>query len=79
MGRRSQSSREFERTERLLKRDPRKVGTFTLISMEPPAHGRWPAPVVLASARSQLMDTARQYAADESLYFRPDDEEARQP
>ena len=56
-----------------------KVGTFTLIGMEPPAHGkRWPDPVVCFEEDSQLMDTARQYAADNNLYFRPDDEEARQ-
>ena len=56
-----------------------KVGTFTLIGMEPPAHGkRWPDPVVCFEQDSQLMDTARQYAADNNLYFRPDDEEARQ-
>ena len=57
-----------------------KVGTFTLIGMEPPAHGkRWPTPVVCFEQDPQLMDTARQYAADNDLYFRPDDEEARQP
>lgn len=57
-----------------------KVGTFTLIGMEPPAHGkRWPDPVVCFEQDPQLMDTARQYAADNDLYFRPDDEEARQP
>lgn len=57
-----------------------KVGTFTLIGMEPPAHGkRWPDPVVCFEQDPQLMDTARQYAADNNLYFRPDDEEARQP
>ena len=56
-----------------------KVGTFTLIGMEPPAHGkRWPDPVVCFEQDPQLMDTARQYAADNNLYFRPDDEEARQ-
>lgn len=56
-----------------------KVGTFTLIGMEPPAHGkRWPDPVVCFEQDPQLMDTARQYAADNDLYFRPDDEEARQ-
>ena len=56
-----------------------KVGTFTLIGMEPPAHGkRWPTPVVCFEQDPQLMDTARQYAADNNLYFRPDDEEARQ-
>ena len=56
-----------------------KVGTFTLIGMEPPAHGkRWPDPVVCFEEDPQLMDTARQYAADNNLYFRPDDEEARQ-
>ena len=56
-----------------------KVGTFTLIGMEPPAHGtRWPTPVVCFEQDPQLMDTARQYAADNDLYFRPDDEEARQ-
>ena len=54
-----------------------KVGTFTLIGMEPPAHGkRWPTPVVCFEQDPQLMDTARQYAADNDLYFRPDDEEA---
>ena len=57
-----------------------KVGTFTLIGMEPPAHGkRWPTPVMCFEQDPQLMDTARQYAADNDLYFRPDDEEARQP
>jgi len=57
-----------------------KVGTFTLIGMEPPAHGkRWPTPVVCFEQDPQLMDTARQYAADNDLNFRPDDEEARQP
>ena len=57
-----------------------KVGTFTLIGMEPPAYGkRWPTPVVCFEEDPQLMDTARQYAADNDLYFRPDDEEARQP
>ena len=57
-----------------------KVGTFTLIGMEPPARGkRWPDPVVCFEQDPQLMDTARQYAADNDLYFRPDDEEARQP
>ena len=57
-----------------------KVGTFTLIGMEPPAHGkRWPTPVVCFEQDPPLMDTARQYAADNDLYFRPDDEEARQP
>ena len=56
-----------------------KVGTFTLIDMEPPAHGkRWSTPVVCFEQDPQLMDTARQYAADNNLYFRPDDEEARQ-
>ena len=56
-----------------------KVGTFTLIGMEPPAHGkRWPDPVVRFEQDPQLMDTARQYTADNNLYFRPDDEEARQ-
>ena len=56
-----------------------KVGTFTLIGMEPPARGgRWPDPVVCFEQDPQLMDTARQYAADNDLYFRPDDEEARQ-
>ena len=56
-----------------------KVGTFTLIGMEPPAPGkRWPDPVVCFEQDPQLMDTARQYAADNNLYFRPDDEEARQ-
>ena len=56
-----------------------KVGTFTLIGMEPPAHGkRWPDPVVCFEQDPQLMDTARQYAADNNLNFRPDDEEARQ-
>ena len=56
-----------------------KVGTFTLIGMEPPAHGkRWPDPVVCFEQDPQLMDTARQYAADNDLYFSPDDEEARQ-
>jgi len=56
-----------------------KVGTFTLIGMEPPAHGkRWPTPIVCFEQDPQLMDTARQYAADNDLYFRPDDEEARQ-
>lgn len=56
-----------------------KVGTFTLIDMEPPAHGkRWPTPVVCFEQDPQLMNTARQYAADNNLYFRPDDEEARQ-
>ncbi len=57
-----------------------KVGTFTLIDMEPPAHGkRWPTPVVCFEQDPQLMNTARQYAADNNLYFRPDDEEAHQP
>ena len=57
-----------------------KVGTFTLIGMEPPARGkRWPDPVVCFEQDPQLMDTARQYATDNNLYFRPDDEEARQP
>ena len=57
-----------------------KVGTFTLIGMEPPARGkRWPDPVVCFEQDPQLMNTARQYAADNNLYFRPDDEEARQP
>lgn len=57
-----------------------KVGTFTLIGMDPPARGkRWPDPVVCFEQDPQLMDTARQYAADNDLYFRPDDEEARQP
>ena len=57
-----------------------KVGTFTLIGMEPPARGkRWPTPVVCFEEDPQLMDTARQYAADNNFYFRPDDEEARQP
>lgn len=57
-----------------------KVGTFTLIGMEPPARGkRWPDPVVCFEQDPQLMDTARQYAADNDLYFRTDDEEARQP
>ena len=47
--------------------------------MEPPARGgRWPDPVVCFEQDPQLMDTARQYAADNDLYFRPDDEEARQ-
>ena len=56
-----------------------KVGTFTLIGMEPPAHGkRWPTPVVCFEQDPQLMDTARQYAADNGLPFRPNDEEARQ-
>lgn len=56
-----------------------KVGTFTLIDMEPPARGkRWPTPVVCFEEDPQLMDTARQYAADNNLDFRPDDEEARQ-
>lgn len=56
-----------------------KVGTFTLIDMEPPAHGkRWPTPAVCFEQDPQLMNTARQYAADNNLYFRPDDEEARQ-
>ena len=56
-----------------------KVGTFTLLDMEPPAHGkRWPTPVVCFEQDPQLMNTARQYAADNNLYFRPDDEEARQ-
>jgi hypothetical protein len=56
-----------------------KVGTFTLIGMEPPARGkRWPAPVVCFEQDPQLMDTARQYAADNGLPFSPDDEEARQ-
>lgn len=56
-----------------------KVGTFTLIGMNPPAHGkRWPTPVVCFEQDPQLMDTARQYAADNNLYFRPDDPEARQ-
>lgn len=57
-----------------------EVGTFTLIGMEPPARGkRWPDPVVCFEQDPQLMDTARQYAANNDLYFRPDDEEARQP
>ena len=57
-----------------------KVVTFTLIGMEPPARGkRWPDPVVCFEEDPQLMDTARQYAADNNFYFRPDDEEARQP
>ena len=56
-----------------------KVGTFTLIEVTPPANGaRWPTPVVCFEQDPQLMDTARQYAADNDLYFRPDDEEARQ-
>lgn len=56
-----------------------KVGTFTLIEVAPPANGaRWPTPVVCFEQDPQLMDTARQYAADNDLYFRPDDEEARQ-
>ena len=55
------------------------VGTFTLIEVTPPANGaRWPTPVVCFEQDPQLMDTARQYAADNDLYFRPDDEEARQ-
>ena len=53
--------------------------TLTLIGMEPPARGkRWPDPVVCFEEDPQLMDTARQYAADNNFYFRPDDEEARQ-
>ena len=56
-----------------------KVGTFTLIEVTPPANGaQWPTPVVCFEEDPQLMDTARQYAADNDLYFRPDDEEARQ-
>lgn len=57
-----------------------EVGTFTLIGMEPPARGkRWPDPVVCFEQDPQLMDTARQYAANNDLYFHPDDEEAHQP
>ena len=55
------------------------VGTFTLIDvLPPPGERRWSTPVVCFQQDPQLIDTARQYAADNNLYFRPDDEEARQ-
>lgn len=57
-----------------------KVGTLTLLELAPPAKGkRWPTPVVCFKQETRLMNTARQYAADTNLYFRPDDQEARQP
>ena len=55
-----------------------KVGTFTLIDMEPPAHGkRWPTPVVCFEQDPQLMDTARQYAADNDLLFPSDEQDSQ--
>ena len=55
-----------------------KVGTFTLIDMEPPAHGkRWPTPVVCFEQDPQLMDTARQYAADNGLLFPSDEQDSQ--
>ena len=55
-----------------------KVGTFTLIGMEPPAHGkRWPTPVVCFEQDPQLMDTARQYAADNGLPFPGDERDSQ--
>lgn len=55
-----------------------KVGTFTLIGMEPPAHGkRWPTPVVCFEQDPQLMDTARQYAADNDLLFPSDEQDSQ--
>ena len=45
-----------------------KVGTFTLIEVTPPANGaRWPTPVVCFEQDPQLIDTARQYAADNDI------------
>jgi lipoprotein len=55
-----------------------KVGTFTLIGMEPPARGkRWPDPVVCFEQDPQLMDTARQYAADNDLLFPSDEQDSQ--
>ena len=55
-----------------------KVGTFTLIDMEPPAHGkRWPTPAVCFEQDPQLMDTARQYAADNDLLFPSDEQDSQ--
>ena len=55
-----------------------KVGTFTLIDMEPPAHGKhWPTPVVCFEQDPQLMDTARQYAADNDLLFPSDEQDSQ--
>lgn len=55
-----------------------KVGTFTLIGMEPPARGkRWPDPVVCFEHDPQLMDTARQYAADNDLLFPSDEQDSQ--
>lgn len=55
-----------------------KVGTFTLIDMEPPAHGkRWPTPVVCFEQDPQLMNTAHQYAADNDLLFPSDEQDSQ--